>query len=192
MREMAMLAVPVAFFAATRSSTGHAGATDELLRVVVDWAHLIFMSAWAGAVFLASGPVLSRGVASNAAERKECSDYLVSLSAIATWSVAGVTATGIYNAWRGLGGSTGALTTTAYGTVLLWKIALVTVALLMGAYNRFSTMPRSLTAMRVSKLPSSKALVGFRRVLRYESLALLAAIVAAAALSTSDPAMTTH
>jgi hypothetical protein len=45
-------------FAGAKSWMGHAGASGELLPLMVDWVHLVSVSVWAGAVFLGTVVVL--------------------------------------------------------------------------------------------------------------------------------------
>jgi putative copper resistance protein D len=176
-----------ALFAAAKSSTSHAGASGELLPFVVDWVHLATVSAWAGAVFLAAGVVLRPLLPAGVGDRITCAAYIEALSTMATWSLAGVLATGAFSAWRRLGGSTGLLFSSTYGQVLLVKLVLVAIAVALGAHNRFVVMPAALMELRAAEPSSTASGRTFYRVLCLESLVLIAVLCAAAVLSTSAP-----
>ena len=112
-----------------RSLQGHAGAHGAVA-ACVDWAHLSFAAAWLGGLtqFLLS-PTVERRAAALRVRR------------LATIGAAAVVPSGIYAAllhipdWR-------ALVVTAYGRVLLGKLACVVVLLLLGALNHFLHVPR--------------------------------------------------
>ena len=178
-------AVGAVLFAGAKSWMGHAGASGELLPFLVDWVHLVAVSVWAGAVFLATGVVLSGPAPSGVEERGANAVYVRTLSKTATWSVSALLATGVFNAWRGLGGSTQPLLSSIYGQVLLAKLVLVAIAVGLGAHNRFIAMPRLLNDLRASEPSPSAASRAFYRVLWIESVVLVGALWAAAGLSTS-------
>jgi putative copper resistance protein D len=174
-------------FAASKSWTSHAGASGELVPFVVDWVHLVSASVWAGAVFLATVLVLREPRPIGMADREACAAFVEALSATATWSLAGVLATGAFNAWRGLGGSLGSLWASGYGQLLLAKLVLVAIAIALGAHNRFRVMPSLLGELRSTRSTSHALTRVFHRVLCLESFVLLAVLAAAAALSNSAP-----
>lgn len=186
-RHVVLWWVCVAAYAASRSSAGHAGATGALLPLVVDWMHLLCVSAWAGVVFIAAGAILRKPIPADPVERGHCASYVESLSRAATWALAAVLVTGSYGAWRSLDGALGPLVSSTYGEILLFKLAWVAIAIALGAHNRLVAMPRLLAALRAPPQPFDAPLRAFRRVLQWESIALLAALAAAAALSLSAP-----
>ncbi|WP_042415664.1 copper resistance CopC/CopD family protein [Streptacidiphilus anmyonensis] len=93
------------------------------LAVTLDTVHILSMSLWLGglATVLVGLRALTRagGIDVRAVGR---------FSTLAFWCVAALTATGVYQAWRGLG-SWSALTDTTYGRLLLVKIGAVLVIL---------------------------------------------------------------
>lgn len=174
-------------FAGAKSWMGHAGASGELLPFVVDWVHLVAVSVWAGAVFLATVVILRGPDPLSAEDRGATAIYVETLSATATWSLAGVLVTGAVSAWRGLGGSSHLLVSSTYGQVLLAKLVLVAIAVGLGAHNRLVAMPRLLHELRAPHPSSGAARRAFHRVLCLESAVLVGALCAAAVLSTSAP-----
>lgn len=181
------LIVLVAFFLAGKSSAGHAGSTDRLLPVVVDWLHLLFVGTWSGSVLIAAGWALRGAPPTGSADQQACASYVAALSRVATWALCGVIATGVYSSWRGLAGGFAAVSSSPYGIAWLVKLSLVGLATALGAVNRFVAMPRLLAALRSSNGSFDGPLHGFGVVLRIEALVLLAVLCAAAALSTSAP-----
>jgi putative copper resistance protein D len=171
--------------AAARVAIGHAyGPGPFSVAAAAQWLHLLCMALWAGTVFVAGGLVLPRLLLLEPAPSTARAAYLGAMSKWATAALAGVLATGAYNAWRVLG-SPADLVAPGYGRVLLVKILLVLIAIGLGGYNRFSGLPASLAAS-----PLHAAQRGLRTViavLRIEALALLLAFVSAAILANNAP-----
>ncbi len=130
------LAAVVAY---TCSATGHAADHgDFLLRVWMDWLHLVSAGLWGGVVIvfmLVFYPVLRRQAATAAR-----AFVALRFSTVATVGLALVVVTGIYNAWQALDGWQ-SLWQTRYGLILVTKLALVAVLALLGATNRFWHVP---------------------------------------------------
>jgi putative copper resistance protein D len=103
------------------------------------------------------------------------------VSTAAVVAVSLVILTGIYNAWRGLGGSAEALETSGWGHALVVKGVLIATALLLGAMNRWSVMPR------LQRTASTVDAHTFTGVMRMEALLIVGVFVAAAVLSHSVP-----
>ena len=171
---MRTLALMLVVAAVAHASAGHAGANGVGWLVPAMAVHLLATSLWAGIVFAAALVVL-RG-------RPDAIDvvrHARQLSTAATAALAGVAATGVAIAWHGLDGSVAALAPasgSSWGTALDVKLALVAIAVALGAFNRFAVMP---------SLPA--AWPRFARVLRVEAVVLLAALVAAAVLANGEP-----
>lgn len=163
-----------ALYAYSRALGGHAGASGSALDLVIDAMHLLLVSLWLGAVFIAAFAVLPR-----LRQSGEVAAYASHLSSVATVALAGVVATGLFNAWRALG-EPAMLTASPYGTILLVKLALVGGAVTLGGYNRFVGLP----ALDTDKAGAAPRFV---RVLRIESVLLAAALAAAAILSSTPP-----
>ena len=164
----------LALYAYSRAFGGHAGASGSALDVVVDAMHLLLVSLWLGSVFVSAYPVLPR-----IAHAGDAAAYAGMLSWSATIALAGLAATGLFNAWRSLG-ELSMLAGSPYGITLLVKLAFVGTAALLGGYNRFVELPKLLAAE-----PGASG--RFVRVLRIEVVVLAAALAAAAVLSTTPP-----
>jgi putative copper resistance protein D len=171
--------------AAARVAIGHAYEQGAFsVAAAAQWLHLLCMALWAGIVFVACWLVLPRVLQMEPAPTEARAAYLGAMSKWATAALAGVLATGAYNAWRVLG-SPADLVGAAYGQVLLVKLLLVLIAIGLGGYNRFFGLPASLAAS-----PPQAAQRGLRTViavLRMEALALALAFVSAAILVNNAP-----
>lgn len=164
--------------AAARVTIGHAYEHGPFsLAVPIEWLHLVMMSLWAGIVFAAGWLVLPRALADDAKLTKELAVYLTSMSSWAGVALAGILATGAYNAYRVLG-SPRQLIEVDYGQVLLFKLCLVVIAVALGAFNKFVGLPAA---------TSHRGLRSVITVLRIESVALLLVLMAAAVLTSSAP-----
>jgi copper resistance protein D len=177
----------VGFALTARADAGHAGATATVLPVAIDALHLFSTCLWSGCVIAAALIALGGTAPADALDRSAASRYIATLSRAATWALGVVVATGAYNSFIGLGGSWPAISTSAYGAIWSVKVALVAVAVGLGALNRWRSMPRLLAGMRSPAAPTERELARFRAVARIEAGVLLAVLVAAAALSTSAP-----
>jgi putative copper resistance protein D len=171
--------------AAARVVIGHAYEQGPFsVAVLAQWLHLLCMALWAGIVFVAGWLVLPQVRLMEPAPTTARAAYLGAMSKWATAALAGVLATGAYNAWRLLDGPRD-LVGVAYGQVLLVKLLLVAIAIGLGGYNRFLGLPGSLAASPLQA--SQRGLRTVIAVLRIEALALLLALVAAAILVTNAP-----
>ena len=180
-----MLVLAVALY--SRSMVSHAAADGDLsVAIVVDWMHLCLISVWVGAVFTAGFITLNGMVSETAAGRVEAARYVENLSSSATFALAGIFATGLFSSWHNVGSLAG-LAGNDYGSVLLFKLALVALAALLGGFNRFIVMPSLLGSLRQPVAGTPEPLRRFRFILRIEALLLLAVLVAAAILSATPP-----
>ena len=186
-RVLALGAVCAVLFAGSRSWASHAGATGDLLAFAIDWAHLVSVSLWAGLVGISARVALRDPLPQYLREKNECAHFVQALSDTATGSLAVLVLTGVFSAWRSLGGSLAPLLSSNYGLILLMKLALVAVAAALGAHNRFAAMPSLLASLRARSSSISAPYQKFLRVLSTESGVLLAILVVAAMLSTSSP-----
>jgi copper transport protein len=153
----------------TISLYSHSAALEGLSAVLADWVHLVALSAWIGGL-LPLFLVLRRSELPPAA-------LVPRFSRVALASVAALSATGLYLAYRQVG-SFEALAATAYGQSLGIKVALAAGLLLLGAANLLVFSPR------LSKPGSSAARrlgISLRGELLLAGLALLAAAVMAGA-----------
>jgi len=146
--------------------------------------HLLSVSAWSGLVMAAGLAVLPALGASTA--RGILIRTSGQVSNVAMFSVGFVLATGLFNAVRGTGGSLFALTASAWGHVLLIKVALVAIALAMGVYNRLAVLgPLRRTA-------STAAARRFVNVIHLEAIVMIGILVIAAVLARSIPGYVLH
>jgi putative copper resistance protein D len=176
MRDAVALALLLAF-AVSRAANSHAGESGVFGgEFVVELVHLLLVAFWAGGVALCGWlflPVARFPKVSDSTER-----YLSTLSRGSTFALAGVFATGLFNAYHRLG-TIDNLTGNTYSTALTWKLALVLLAAALGAYNKFVGFPSiGRSAVRTTVVVA---------VLRVESMILLAAFVAAASLTSQQP-----
>lgn len=160
-------------FALARASVSH-GAEGGLLApgFAVEVTHLLLVAVWLGAVALAAWTILPAGQGEGGAGGR----YLDRLSRTATIALAGIVASGVWNSWQRLGAPQD-LWSHPYGMLLSLKLALFTLAALLGGWNRVAGFPRARSGAKDAAM----------RVLRIESVALLAALVAAAALASQQP-----
>ncbi|MFE0460132.1 FixH family protein [Kitasatospora sp. NPDC058965] len=113
--------------AATWAGADHAAVgTQVWLALPLDMLHLVAMACWLGGlVALLVG--LRHGAGAAAADR---------FSGVALVSVSVLVATGLYQAWRGIGWSWSALVDTRYGQLLLVKVALVLTMVAVAWFSR--------------------------------------------------------
>lgn len=169
-----------------KASIGHAAdAGPWSAAVAVQALHILATGLWGG-IALAGGlfvlPALdsstARGVLIRIAGR---------ISHAAGMALAVVLATGLYNAVRGLGGSLAPLSESGWGHVLTLKGALVLLAVLLGALNRTSALPR------LRRTASTEDAHTFNNVLHLEALVMIGVFIVAAVLAHMAPGYaTTH
>jgi putative copper resistance protein D len=182
---LAVAGIGITVFVYARAAVSHAGDFGlTSVQLLVEGAHLWAISLWLGAVVVAAFVVLRKANPGYAIDRTSVAAWIEALSATATGALAVIVSTGIVNAWRGVG-SVANLTGSAYGTTLLVKVGLVAIAIGLGGLNRFTAMPRYLTALRSPHAPVSPSQQRFVQVLRIEAVVLFAALVVAAVLSSS-------
>jgi putative copper resistance protein D len=175
---LAVLSVLLFLTAAARVTIGHAYEHGPFsIAVAVEWLHLVVMALWAGIVFVAGWLVLPRVLAGHSALTKEVATYLSSMSNWAGGALAGILATGAYNAYRVLG-SPSQLIEVDYGQVLTFKLCLVLIAIALGGFNKFVGLPRATL---------QRGLRTVITVLRAESVVLMLVLMAAAVLTSSAP-----
>jgi copper resistance protein D len=172
--------------ALARSNVSHAVEAGQLsFRVWVDFLHLMSISVWAGVVMVTATflfPTLLR--AHNSDSRLSVS-LLQSLSNSATVALVVLLASGAYNAWRNVDTPLN-LVGTAYGTLLLVKLAFVLLAVSLGAYARTMVMPEIVALAKSMKHHEHAIwLRRLHRILILESTILFAVFFVAALLVSS-------
>lgn len=170
-------------FLYSRSMVSHAGAAESPgWAIISDWLHFVLIAVWIGEVVIA-GFVTLRPHA--LPDSQASAAYIRALSHSATVALAGIVATGAYNAWHGIGSLEQAIGN-PYANTLLAKLALVFIAASLGGYNRFLVMPALLRQLD-GGASDDAASRRFILVLRIEALFLLGALVLAAVLSSTPP-----
>jgi len=161
-----------------RITIGHAYEHGPFsVAATVQWLHLVLMALWAGIVFVAGWLVLPRALAGDSPPTKEVTAYLTAMSDSAGVALAGILATGAYNAYRVLG-SPRQLIEMDYGQVLTFKLCLVVIAISLGGFNKF---------VGLSGATSQRGLRTVITVLRVESVVLLLVLMDVAVLTSSAP-----
>jgi copper transport protein len=139
--EPAAVAVLGVAVPATWPGTGHARGYGGLLPALADTVHVMAMSAWVGGLTLLAIGLLPR---STGQPVPAVAVAVTRFSRVATISVAALVVTGLYQAWRGLG-SWAALPGSRYGTLLVFKLALIGLLLWLGAMSRSAVRRRYLS-----------------------------------------------
>jgi putative copper resistance protein D len=161
---------PVVWAIGWQAQTGHAaGAVDHHLAVSTMFLHLGGSAVWWGVIAVLVG---LRGVLG--ADAKAA---ISRTSRIAGWGAALVIVSGVGNAWLRMDSPLD-LVTTAYGWILVAKMALMSAAVGLAAWHRRVILPR-LTEAAVRER--------FFRVLAVDVAALVGVIVLAAVLSGTAP-----
>jgi len=127
--------------AASRSLSGHAADSgDFTLPELMDWLHLVAVSLWGGSLVALTVTGFASFRAAAQARRQEIADMARRWSTLSAAALGVVVVTGIYNTWLQVE-HLSALWETAYGGVLLAKLALVAAVVLLGAANRYLGVP---------------------------------------------------
>jgi copper transport protein len=129
---MTLLAVTLL---AVRSWGSHAidkGGFSVAVYTVHEVAAGLWLGSLGGLLLTSTGVGWATDAFSAAAER---------VSLIAGWCVAILIATGLFNAYQELGINLSLLRYSAYGRVILFKLATAAMVIAIGAYNRFRLIP---------------------------------------------------
>ena len=177
----------LAVFWYTRSMVSHAASDGDFsVRLLADWVHLGLVSLWVGEVIVSGRVMLREDAPMTAADRRSRAAYIGVLSSSATFALTGIVVTGVYAAWRGLGGL-GNLLGNPYGNTLAAKLLLVGVAAMLGGFNRFFVMPPWLARESAGDAAPGTFPLRFKRILWIEASILLAVVVLAAWLASTSP-----
>jgi putative copper resistance protein D len=178
-RPLTLAALAVLFtMAIVRAATGHAASQgDFTLPEAMQLIHLCSTAVWAGSVMVSGLLIVPYLVCRN--DTVSLLHFAKRLSATAAIAVFLVLLSGIYNAWLGLSGSLAPLVHTQWGILLTIKSSLVTIAVLLGLYNRI-LLRRPASALTIQS---------FGRSLRIEALLIAAILTLSAFLANSPPAM---
>ena len=176
-----------ALLATTLNSHSAAIGPAFSLAVLMDWLHLLAVATWAGGLPILAGTLAVLGRQPSSRERSRAIATLVNrFSNTALASVAVLVVTGVYSAVIHVGNLQG-LIATDHGRSLLLKIALVAIALTLGAINLLWIKPnlaRTATSRRASAVP----LRWLRRTTRAEAGLVVAIFLVTGFLTANVPA----
>lgn len=177
-------AVALASFAWSGHGADGEGAVG-LFKLAADIVHLLAAGVWLGALaallLLVLGARQAEAAAVGALHRA-----LKGFSGVGSLVVATLVLTGLVNGWFLAGPDRiGAMASTAWGAVLLAKLAVFALTLGLAALNRFRLTPRLEQAL--AGLDPASALLALRRSLLAESAAGLSVLVLVSWLGTLAP-----
>jgi len=165
--------------AAGKAAVGHAADAGAFsIAEGVQTLHLLATGVWGGVV-IAGAAVLP--ALDTSAARASLMRIVLRMSHAAAIAVTLVIATGVFNAWRGTGGSADVLTGSGWGRALLLKSALIACALMLGALSRWSALPR---LQRTASTADAHTVIN---VMRVEAVLMVMVFVTASVLSHSVP-----
>ena len=167
----ATLLASIALTGHTREETGFLGAAH----IVVDAIHLLAAGAWLGALTAFISMMARRDLAEGVARS------LHDFAGVGALSVALLAATGVINGALILRDPS-LLLTSAYGGLLLAKVALVAIMVVLAALNRFWLSP---ILLRDDSILETRKMV--RRLIIAEQFTGLAVLLIVAMLGTMDP-----
>jgi copper transport protein len=173
--------------AVTAPMAGHAGTHSPVgLLICLDAAHVVCMSVWLGglAMLLVAMPLVSRALAS-AESTPLLATVVGRFSRVATVVVGLLVATGIVQSIV-LVGSVDALFQTAYGRLVLAKIAALLLLLGLGAHNQRRSLPRLRRLARGGEPPGRATLV-LRRAVAVEIAFVLVVLAVTSVLVATEP-----
>jgi putative copper resistance protein D len=169
------------FFAtltAVRAVSGHAASDGNFsLREFVQFLHLASIAIWSGGVIVAGLLIMPK--LHHRGETEDIKVFAVRLSRAATIALLFVVASGAYNSYRGVGLSLAPLCQGAWGTLLIAKVAMVCIAICLGAYSRGIIS----SAAAMSDYDTARLLMA----LRVESAMMVAILTISAFLANSAP-----
>jgi putative copper resistance protein D len=164
-----------------KAASGHAaGQGDFTLAEVSMVLHVTGTAIWAGTV-VASGFVALPHLV-QFTDPVPFWSYGKLLSRTATWAVLTVLLSGIYTSDRELNGQLSGLWRTGWGRILMTKVALVLLALVLGAFARFRCVQCPATKQRAALMV---------RLVRAEAVVMLLILSLSGTLANTAPAMQT-
>ncbi len=183
-RRVAAVAALVLVSAAFTAS-GHSRTRDPVwLTLTADAVHVAAAAVWVGGVAMLVGALWHRSAAEPPEDAKEAAATVVRFSRLATVAIAAVAVAGVVMAVLEVGSIEG-LFTTAYGLLVLAKVALLVLLAGLGSFNQFRLIPGLRTR------PRGRARWRYlRRTLRAEAVAMVAILAVSAVLVNAIPART--
>jgi putative copper resistance protein D len=162
-----------------RAALGHAASDgDFALRELVQFLHLSSIATWGGGVAIAGLVAVPQLAAT--ARSEEVIQFGRRLSHTVTIALIVVVLSGIYNGWKGLGGSLAPLPHTAWGRMLIVKVCIVLLTFFHGGRVRL------LLQKKRTLLPGRVDFI--RRWLRAEAFLMICVLIVSAWLANLPPA----
>jgi copper transport protein len=184
-REAARAGVAVAGLGAAASmwidvAASHAGAQPPVaVNLVIQWAHVVASGVWIGGLLVLL--IAVRGQPSEVKGRA-----VRRFSTTAGIAIVVVALTGTFRAVIEIG-SVGQLFGTAFGILVLVKVALFVVLAILGAVNRFGNVPKSATSLRgLRRVGSTEVVIGAAVILVAAALVNVAPPVASTAVASTQ------
>jgi putative copper resistance protein D len=132
----------VVVVAAMDSASGHASdAGDFSAAEIVDGLHLLAALVWGGGLLVLSLVILPRLLEQGDRAAGAMAGVATRFSGIAGVGIAVIALTAVYQA-RAYGGSIGGLARSPFGRTIIAKIVLFSLLLVLGAFNRYVSVPR--------------------------------------------------
>ena len=203
-----MLCIAV-IIAMTESASGHASDKgDFTIPEIMDFLHLLAAGAWGGGLFALSLVLLPKLTSAGEQRASLTAGVAGRFSRIAGIGV-GITAlTALYNSWSYVG-SFGAFWQSTYGWTAVAKVVLFSALIVLGAFNRYISVPlllewggssragRGMVTRLASHLFSrnfrdhdgSATALRFKRIVNVEAVLMLGALLCAAILRHEIPAL---
>ena len=188
-RTLGLVAVGSGVAVATLAWTGHGamnGGAIGWVHLLADIGHLVAAGAWVGALLGLVLLVTRPASRVDAAHLGLTHRALHGFGAVGSILVATIIITGLVNAWLLVGvGQVRALGATAYGQLLIAKLALFAAMLALASLNRFRLTPALETSIPASDHP--QALRALRASLAVETACAIAILGLVAWLGTLEP-----
>jgi putative copper export protein len=172
--------VSLLLIAFTKAASGHAANEgDFTLAEFFMLLHVLGIAVWAGTV-VASGLLVLPHLAQSP-DPTALWSYGRLLSKTITWALVAIFISGIYTSDRELNGVLSGLWRTGWGRILMTKIALVFLALALGACTRFQCVQRPATSRTAALMV---------RLVRAEAVVMILILSLSGVLANTPPAMT--
>jgi putative copper resistance protein D len=181
------LSVFVLVGAALSSHASAAEGTTLALHLSADMLHLLACGFWLGGLWPLAAVLAACRRSGDTAALAVAASVTRDFSRLALASAAILIATGIYNAWY-LIGDFPSLIGTAYGQLLLAKIALLALMLGLGATNLFVLKPKIINARNIRTDDATRDLVRLTRNVSVEVAAGLGILLIVGHMGLMPPA----
>jgi copper transport protein len=172
----------------TFALAGH-GAAGSLrtLAVISECTHAIAASIWLGGLAVVAVAVRRR--------EAEALPVVRRFSRLAFMSACALVVTGMFQSWRGVGWSWGALTETTYGRELLFKTLLVANVLLLASLSRAwvnRRINRRINRRVAGSSAAARQGTDLRRTVFGEAVGIIAVLALTSGLTATEPAKTAY